>query len=102
MIGFNLVGWAFAFISLAGAAIFFWREMKIAGFTFTIVFIVVLAGVSEKRVVLTSAMLGITLERDAEHSLQNERHRQHEEEENPDLPLQPDNARKRDSENRIH
>ena len=69
MIGFNLVGWAFAFISLAGAAIFFWREMKIAGFTFTIVFIVVLAGVSEKRVVLTSAMLGITLERDADARL---------------------------------
>ena len=66
MIGLNLVGWTFAFVSLAGAAIFFWREKKIAGFAFIIVFIVVLAGVSEKRVVLTSAMLGITLERDAD------------------------------------
>jgi O-antigen ligase len=66
MTGITLVGWAFAFISLAGAAVFFWREKKIAGLAFIIVFIVVLAGVSEKRVVLTSAMLGITLEHDAD------------------------------------
>lgn len=61
----NSIGWIFASVALAGAAIFFWREKKIAGFAFIIVFIVVLAGVSEKRVVLTSAMLGLTLERDA-------------------------------------
>jgi hypothetical protein len=64
MIWVNLVGWMLAFISLAGSAVFFWRQQKIAGLSFVIVFIVVLAGVSEKRVVLTSAMLGITLEHD--------------------------------------
>ena len=66
MMGSNLIGWMFAFASLTGAAVFFWREKKIAGFAFITVFIVVLAGVSEKRVVLTSAMLGIILERDAD------------------------------------
>jgi hypothetical protein len=66
MIGFNLVGWTFAFVSLAGAAIFFWREKKFAGLAFVIVSIVVLAGVSEKRVVLTSTVLGLTFERDTD------------------------------------
>jgi hypothetical protein len=66
MIGFNLVGWTLAFVSLAGAALFFWREKKFAGLAFVIVFIVVLAGVSEKRVVLTSTVLGLTFERDAD------------------------------------
>jgi hypothetical protein len=69
MMDFNLVGWTFALISLVGAAVFFWREKKIAGFSFIIVFIVILAGVSEKRVVLTSAMLEITLERDSNSRL---------------------------------
>jgi hypothetical protein len=54
------------FVSLAAAVLFFWREKKIAGLSFVIVFIVVLAGVCEKRVVLSSAMLGITFERDVE------------------------------------
>lgn len=66
MMQIDFVGWTFAFVSLTGAAVFFWREKKIAGFAFIIVFIVVLAGVSERRVVLTSAMLGLTLERDAD------------------------------------
>jgi hypothetical protein len=72
MIGFNFMGWAFAFISLVGAAIFFWREKKIAGLSFVVVFIVVLAGVSEKRVILKSAMLGITFERDGRAHLPSE------------------------------
>jgi hypothetical protein len=63
--GINLIGWMLEFASLAVAALFFWREKKVAGLSFVIVFIVVLAGTSEKRVVLTSAMLGITFERDA-------------------------------------
>lgn len=61
----EVVGWLFAFVSLLGAAVFFWHEMKVAGFSFVIVFIVVVAGISEKRVVLSSAMLAFTLERDA-------------------------------------
>lgn len=69
MMGFNWVGWTFAFVSLIGAAIFFWREKKVAGFAFVIVFIVILAGISERRVVLTSAMLGLTLERDLDSRL---------------------------------
>ena len=65
----DLIGWILAFVSLSGAAVFFWREKKVAGFAFVIVFIVVLAGVSEKRVVLRSAMLGLTLERDSDSRL---------------------------------
>jgi hypothetical protein len=57
---------ALAFVPLIGAALFFWYEKKLAGLSFLIAFIVLLAGVSEKRVVLTGAMLGLTLERDAE------------------------------------
>jgi hypothetical protein len=64
--GFPFVGWTFAFVSLIAAALFFWREKKIAGFAFIIVFVVVLAGISEKRLVLTSAMIGLTFERDTE------------------------------------
>jgi hypothetical protein len=66
MTGITLIGWALAFVPLVGAALFFWYDKKIAGLSFLIAFVVVLAGVSEKRVVLTSAMLGLTLERDAE------------------------------------
>jgi hypothetical protein len=66
MTGISLIGWAFALIPLAGAAIFFWRGNKLGGLAFVIAFIVVLAGVSEKRLVLTSAMVGITFERDAD------------------------------------
>jgi hypothetical protein len=65
VISINVIGWMLEFASLAVAALFFWREKKIAGLSFIIVFIVVLAGASEKRVVLKSAMLGITFERDA-------------------------------------
>jgi hypothetical protein len=66
MTGITLIGWALAFIPLVGAALFFWHEKRLAGLSFTIAFIIVLAGVSEKRVVLTSAMLGLTLEHDAD------------------------------------
>ena len=62
----DVVSLAFAFVSLSGAAVFFWREKKLAGFAFIIVFIVILAGASEKRLVLTSAMVGLTLEQDAD------------------------------------
>jgi hypothetical protein len=57
-------GWLFALMALTGAAVFFWRGQKIAGFAFSIVFMVVLASTAEKRIVLHSAMLGITLESD--------------------------------------
>ena len=60
-----LVGWAVAILSLAAATVFFWRKDRIAGLCFVVVFIVLLGGVLEKRVVLTSAMLEITLERDS-------------------------------------
>lgn len=66
MTNIEVVGWSFALLALTGASVFFWREKKTAGFSFVVVFIVLLAGVSQKRVVLTSAILGLTLERDAE------------------------------------
>jgi len=65
----SLVGWFFAFLTLTGAVIFFWRKEKVAGLSFLITFIVILAGISEKRVVLTSAMLGLTFERDPSSEL---------------------------------
>lgn len=58
------VNWSVAVVSLAAASVFFWRRDKIAGLSFVIVFIVLLGGVFEKRLVLTSAMLSITLEKD--------------------------------------
>jgi hypothetical protein len=64
MTDFGILVWIFASVALVAAAIFFWRRKKIAGFAFTIVFIVILAGASEKRIVLTSALLGVTLESD--------------------------------------
>ena len=64
MMVFGIFGWVFASLSLLGAVVFFWRGEKLAGFTFTIVFMVVLASTSEKRIVLSSAMLGLTLESD--------------------------------------
>jgi hypothetical protein len=59
------VGWTLAMLSLAAATVFFWRKDRVAGICFVVVFIVLLGGVLEKRVVLTSAMLEITLERDS-------------------------------------
>lgn len=58
------VNWAVAVLSLAAATMFFWRKDKIAGLSFVIVFLVLLGGIFEKRLVLTSAMLNITLEQD--------------------------------------
>jgi hypothetical protein len=60
------VEWVCAFLPLIAAAIFFWNEKRFAGALFVIVSIVILAGVSDKRVVLSSAMLGMTFERDEE------------------------------------
>jgi hypothetical protein len=59
------VGWTLAMLSLAAAAVFFWRKDRVAGICFVVVFIGLLGGVLEKRVVLTSAMLEIKLERDS-------------------------------------
>jgi hypothetical protein len=56
MIAFSIFGWLLALITLIGATVFFWRGQKIAGFAFSIVFIVVLASTAEKRIVLESAM----------------------------------------------
>ncbi|MEH2486171.1 hypothetical protein [Bradyrhizobium sp. AZCC 2230] len=58
------VNWTLAVLSFAAAAIFFWRRDRIAGLCFVIVFIVLLGGIFEKRLVLTSAMLNITFEQD--------------------------------------
>ena len=63
----SILSWIFASIALFGAVAFFWRGQKLAGLTFTIVFIVVLVSNSEKRIVLSSAMLGLTLESDRSH-----------------------------------
>jgi ABC-type uncharacterized transport system permease subunit len=68
MMAFNILGWIFASVALLGAVAFFWRGERLAGFIFTIVFMVVLASTSEKRIVLSSAMLGLTFESDRNHS----------------------------------
>jgi hypothetical protein len=52
----------FSFLSLLGAGAFFWIEKKIAGFAFLVAFIVSFSAMLHQRVVLTSAVVGVTVE----------------------------------------
>jgi hypothetical protein len=63
MSSIDMLGLIFAFLSLVGAAFFFWRHRTIAGFAFLVAFIVALSGVSRQRVVLSSAVIGVSVEK---------------------------------------
>ena len=53
----------FAFLALCGTGFFFWTEKKVAGFAFLVAFIVALTTVSQQRVVLSSFVVGVTVEK---------------------------------------
>lgn len=53
----------FSLLALVGAAAFFWRKEKIAGFAFLVAFIVSISAVLGQRVVFSSAVIGVTVER---------------------------------------
>lgn len=57
----------FSFLSLLGAGAFFWIGKKIAGFAFLVVFVVSFSAVLHQRVVLTSAIVGVTVERSSQN-----------------------------------
>jgi hypothetical protein len=65
MTAVDMLGLTFAFLALMGAGIFFWRQRVVAGLAFLVAFIVALAGVSQQRVVFSSAVLGVGVERSA-------------------------------------
>lgn len=54
----------FSFLTLFAAGAFFWREKKVAGFAFMVAFIVSFSAVLGQRVVFSSAVVGVTVERD--------------------------------------
>lgn len=66
MTSIDLLGLTFAFLALAGASFFFWCEKNLAGSAFLVAFIVALAGVSQQRVVLSSALIGVTVEKNSQ------------------------------------
>jgi hypothetical protein len=57
------VSFGFSFAALLGAGIFFWRDKTVAGFAFLVAFIIALASVLNQRVVLSSAVVGLSVER---------------------------------------
>jgi len=50
-------------LSLIGAGIFFWSDKKVAGLGFLLAFVIASSAVLHQRVVLSSAMIGVTVER---------------------------------------
>jgi hypothetical protein len=60
---FDLIALVFAFLGIIGAAAFFWVEKNVAGFAFLVAFIIALASVSHQRVVFSSIILGVTVEK---------------------------------------
>lgn len=54
---------AFSFLALTASGIFFWSEQKVAGFAFLVAFIVSFSAVLNQRVILSSAVVGVTVER---------------------------------------
>jgi hypothetical protein len=53
----------FAFAAFIAAAGFFWYGKNVAGFAFIAALIIVLAGILQQRVVFSSAVVGLTVER---------------------------------------
>lgn len=66
MTSVEILGLTFAFLALVGASFFFWREKNLAGSAFLVAFIVALAGVSQQRVVLSSVLIGVTVEKNSQ------------------------------------
>lgn len=54
---------ALSLLALTGAGIFFWRDKKAAGFAFLLAFVIASSAVLHQRVVLSSVMIGVTVER---------------------------------------
>ena len=65
------VSLTFSFIALLAAGTFFWREKKIAGFAFLVAFIVSFSAVLGQRVVLSSAIIGVIVERNVSDRSEN-------------------------------
>jgi hypothetical protein len=57
------VSLAFSFLALVTAGAFFWRENKVAGLAFLVAFVVSFSAVLGQRVVLSSAVIGVTVEK---------------------------------------
>lgn len=55
----------FSFLALFGAGAFFWRDKKIAGFAFLVAFVVSFSAVLQQRVVLSSIIVGVSVERNS-------------------------------------
>jgi hypothetical protein len=62
----DYLGLGFAFMALMAAGGFFWLGKNIAGFAFMAAFIIALAGVLQQRVVFSSAVVGLMVERSPE------------------------------------
>jgi len=62
----DYLGLVFSFVAFVAAAGFFWHGKNVAGFAFIAALIVVLAGVLQQRVVFSSAVVGLVVERTGE------------------------------------
>lgn len=62
----DYLGLGFAFVALGASAGFFWRGKNVAGFAFMAAFIIALAGVLQQKVVFSSAILALTVEKSGE------------------------------------
>jgi hypothetical protein len=57
------VSLALSLLALIGAGVFFWSDKKVAGFAFLVAFVIAFSAVLHQKVVLSSAMIGVTVER---------------------------------------
>ena len=62
----DCLGFVSAFVAFVAAAGFFWHGKNIAGFAFIAALIIVLGGVLQQRVVFSSAVVGLIVERSSE------------------------------------
>jgi pilus assembly protein TadC len=62
----DCLGLAFALLALLAAGAFFWVGKNVAGFAFIAAFIISLTGVLQQRVVFSSAMVGLMVEKSNE------------------------------------
>lgn len=59
----GLISVFFSFLALVCATMFFWKDRKLAGFAFLVVFIVSFSAVLKRKVVFSSSVVGLTVER---------------------------------------
>jgi hypothetical protein len=62
----DYLGFGFAFAAFAAAAGFFWHGRNVAGFAFLAALMIALAGLLQQRVVFSSAVVGLTVEKSGE------------------------------------